>query len=80
MIPMLVVSAIAGLGLLRLHRLAFPSAPALVEQAARWERARARAGRRARSEAAPEDLTWSQRAAEWFAENLRSRRPDDLQT
>jgi len=80
MIPMLVVSAIAGLGLLRLHRLAFPSAPPLFEQAARWERARARAGRRARSEAAPEDLTWSQRAAEWFAENLRSRRPDDLQT
>jgi tight adherence protein C len=79
-IPMLIVSAVAGLGLLRLHRLAFPSAPPLVEQAARWERARARAGRRARLDIAPEDQTWSKRAAEWFAEHMRTRRPDDMQT
>ena len=49
MIPMLIVSAVAGVGLLRLYRLAFPAAPPLADQAARWERARARAGRRARS-------------------------------
>lgn len=80
MIPMLIVSAIAGLGLVRLHRLAFPAAPPLVNQAARWERARARAGRRALRDVAPEDQTWSKRAAEWFAEHLRTRRPDDMQT
>ena len=59
MIPMLIVSAVAGVGLLRLHRLAFPAAPPLADQAARWERARARAGRRARLDIAPEDQTLS---------------------
>lgn len=77
---MLIVSAVAGLGLLRLQRLAFPSAPPLAEQATRWERARARADRRARLEVSAEEQTWSHRAAEWFAEQLRSRRPDDMQT
>jgi tight adherence protein C len=80
MIPMLIVSAVVGLGLVRLQRLAFPAAPPLVDQAARWERARARAGRRALLDVAPEDQTWSKRAAEWFAENLRTRRPDDMRT
>jgi tight adherence protein C len=77
---MLVVSAAAGLGLLRLHRLAYPAAPPLVEQAARWERARARADRRARLDVASADQTWSKRIAEWLAEQLRARRPDDMQT
>lgn len=80
MIPMLIVSAIAGLGVVRLHRLAFPSAPPLADQAARWERARGRAERRARLDVTHEDQTWSKRAAEWFAEHLRTRRPDDMQT
>lgn len=80
MVAMMVVSAVAALALLRLQRLAFPAAPPLVEQAARWERARARADRRARLEISAEDQTWSHRAAEWFAERLRSRRPDDMQT
>lgn len=80
MVAMMVVSAVAALALLRLQRLAFPAAPPLVEQAARWERARARADRRARLEISAEDQTWSHRAAEWFAESLRSRRPDDMQT
>lgn len=77
---MLIVSAVAGLGLLRLRQLAFPSAPPLVDQAARWERARARADRRARLEVSAEEQTWSQKAAEWFAEHVRTRRPEDLQS
>lgn len=80
MIPMLIVSGLVGLGLVRLHRLAFPSAPPLADQAARWERARARAGRRALLDVAPDDQTWSKRVAEWFAEHLRTRRPDDMQS
>lgn len=80
MIPMLVVSAIAALGLLRLHRLAVPSAPPLFDQAAQWEQARVRAGRRARLDLAPEDQTWSKRAARWFTNHLQTRRPDDTQT
>jgi len=80
MIPILIVSAVAGVGLVRLHRLAFPAAPPLADQSARWERARARAGRRAVLDVTPEDQTWSTRAAEWFAESLRMRRPDDIRT
>lgn len=80
MIPFLIVSAVAATGLLRLHRLTFPSAPPLADQAARWERARSRAGRRAQLDLSTDEQTWSQKAAEWSAEQFRSRRPDDMQT
>lgn len=79
-IAMLIVSAIAGLGLIQLGRLAFPGAPPLAEQALRWERARTRADRRARTETSAQSETWSQKAAGWFAEQLRNRRPDDMVT
>jgi tight adherence protein C len=75
---MMVVCAVAGVGLLRLHRLAFPSAPPLVDQLAHWDRARARAGRRAHLEVSGEERTWSKRLAEWLADHLRQRRPDDV--
>lgn len=78
MTAIMIVSAVIALGLLHLRRLAFPAAPPLVEQAARWERERARAGRRA--ETAEDDRSWSKSAAEWVAEQLRNRRPDDLRT
>lgn len=80
MIPVLIVSAIAALGVLRLQRLAFPSAPPLADQAARWERARSRADRRSQLNLAAGEQSWSQKVAEWFAEQLRTKRPDDLQT
>lgn len=76
---MMLVSAVAGLGLVRLYRLAFPDAPALVDQAAHWERARTRASRLAELEVSTEQ-SWSQRVAESLAEQLRTRRPDDMQS
>jgi len=78
-IAMMVVSAVAGLGLARLYRLAFPAAPALVDQATQWERARTRASRLADLEVSTEQ-SWSGKVAEWFAEQLRTRRPDDMAT
>jgi len=79
-IAMLIVSAVAGLGISRLHRLVFPSAPPLVDQATRWERSRARAGSRAELEAPTGEQTLSRKAAGWVAEQLRNRRPDDMTT
>ena len=82
-IAMLLLSAAGGLGLVRLYRLAFPAAPPLVDQVTQWERARARAGRLAELDLATE-RSWPGTVpawiAEWFAEQLRTRRPDDLQT
>lgn len=80
MIAMMLLCAVAGLGLVHLHRLAFPSAPPLVDQLARWDRARARAGRMAQLEVSGEDDSWSKRLAEWLADTLRLRRPDDVAT
>jgi tight adherence protein C len=78
-IAMMIVSAVAGLGMVRLYRLAFPSAPPLVDQATQWERARTRASRLAELEVSAEQ-PWSGKVAEWFAEQLRTRRPGDMQT
>jgi len=78
-IAVMIVSAVAGLGLVRLYRLAFPSAPPLVDQATRWERERIRAGRLAELEVSAEQ-SWSGRVTEWFAEQLRTRRPGDMET
>jgi len=78
-IAMMIVSAVAGLGLVRLYRLAFPTAPQLVDQTTQWERARTRTSRLADLEISSEQ-SWSGRVAEWCAEQLRSRRPDDMQT
>jgi tight adherence protein C len=78
-IAMMILSAVAGLGLVRLYRLAFPSAPPLVDQTTQWERARRRASRLADLEISAEQ-SWSGKVAEWFAEQLCTRRPDDLRT
>ena len=47
MTAMLLVGALLGIGLVRLFRLVRPLAPQLVDETLRWERARARATRRA---------------------------------
>jgi tight adherence protein C len=78
-IAIMVVSAVAGLGLVRLYRLTFPAAPPLVDQATRWERERLRAGRLADLEVSTE-RSWSGRVTGWCAEQLRIHRAGDMAT
>ena len=80
MIAMMLLSAVAAIGLLWLYSLAFPAALPLAAQAQQWQRSRTRAERRAHLELTQDRQTWSQRVAEFVIDHLRTRRPDGMQT
>jgi tight adherence protein C len=79
MTGVVVLAALAALGVVRLYRLAVPAAPQLITQTERWEHARARAGRRAAQETAVGGGVL-ERAAGSLAEQLRDRRGNQMQT